>query len=262
MRFESKTVKAKCRTSHGARGDSHSFHVFTGSPSEFASFIRENRTAMSYAKDITQRWAGFRSESNSDAINAGVSRDAHKTMQANHAALEAPLKAPGRAIPSPVGGAFNIGRILNGHPLSAYRRPRVTLPPKTIVIALSVSCSIDESTISKTVSKIARAAWEYHLAGGIVNVTFQTLCFYSRAPASGEKGMLISLILPLADVSALATGASLQAFRGFGIPIMQAYSGETHDPLWPGDILTPGVFTLSGDQRKDDAILQSLMIKA
>ena len=264
MRFSNATVNCQARyTSGGApTGKNHLMHILNGSPREVLSFIAQNSRAMGKAKTRTDSWAGFHQESPAKAIEALNSKDAHSVFQKNDAELLAPLKARAKPIASPVGASFNMGRILSGHPIACYRRPRVKLPPKTINVCLSVSARINEEQIAKTISKIARAAWEYHLQGGAVKFVMHTLYFYSAPSKDGAKGMLISCDLPIQDVSAIATGASVQFFRGFGIPLAKAYSGAgAEDALWPGDYLIPGMLTLCGDPVKDAKILASLGVK-
>lgn len=261
MRFESvKNAPAKLTS----RGNAHQWLHWSGTLPEFFAWAESLPKFAHYVarKDLgdKSKWAGFLTETPSAAERARYSRDAHEALKSARAILNTPVKAPGRSIPSPVGGSFNIGRVLQGHPLSAYRRQRAALPPKTIEVALSATWDIDQKTIAASISRIARAAWEYHLAGGVVNIRIHYILGFDRPDANGNEGLIITINLPTENIGQLATAASVQFFRGFAIPAAQALSPVHNDPLHAGSSTLPGIHTLRGKPADDAPILKALQI--
>lgn len=260
MRFsliENPPVKLRYRDNVGK-----TWHQFEGTPNEYFRWMEtlDARKLRRYLPDSPYHWAGFEKESPKTALQARASADAFAALESNKATLHAPLKAPAKPQLSPVGSSFSMGRIMQGHPVACFRRPRTALPPKTINIALSVSAFVDQSAIAASIAKIAAAAWSYHLNGGSVTIKLHYLLAYSKKSPDGASGLISTIIIPIADIASLATGASVQFFRGIAIPAAKCLSGADDDGLPVADSTIPGVFTLNGKPENDAPILEALRI--
>lgn len=157
------------------------------------------------------------------------------TALAEFMAEESKLKAPlmrDRPMASIVGASFSMGRVMSGHPVQCYRRPKHKLPPKTVNLSVSVSSGADAKAVSKSMAKIVHAAHDYHLAGGAVTLVIHYLLgFHKPNPETGAQGIAFSLEIPLGDGNLAAFSGSVQFFRAIMIPYARALSGQRKDTL-------------------------------
>lgn len=206
-------------------------------------------------------WAEFRGQSRADALRTGSITAALEDFQKANATLTAPL-IPGKMNYSPVGGAFNTGRYLAGHPVIMYNREKTKLPAKTINIIVRAGGDTKSSTIAKTLTKIARGAWDYQNRGGIVTLNVHSFHSFD-APQSHNgilhHGLIVTREIPLTSLNALATGASVQFYRGFSIPLAKYLSGKFDDGLYRPALEIPGYHLIQGE-RSDAAVLTALDI--
>lgn len=192
------------------------------------------------------------------AIQSGAFTSATERFQAaQKASLSRPLSR-GPFVASPVGSSFDMGKFLTGNPFCAYRRPLSKLPLVNLRFGLSASCNIEASAISAACVKIARAAWEYKAAGGIVSVSVSFATGY-HAPRGDIHGFIWEVDIPLQNLGLFASTLSTEFFRALYIPVGQALSGKRNDSL---KVLTfeDGIQTLSG-LASDLQVLETLKVK-
>jgi len=224
---------------------------------------RAGRAAKNHrtSSDIAQ-WCGFRGQTLEDAFKTGSITAAIEDFQKAQARMVAPL-IRGKLNYSPVGGAYNVGRYLAGHPVIMYNREKTKLPPKTIELVIRCSASLEPSALAGPLTRIIRAAWDYQTAGGIVTLRVNYFHTFSRAQDWNgilHKGMITTLDIPLANPGLLASAASVQFYRGVSMPLACYLSGQFGDGLPSANWTGPGLYTLSGIKGQDDAVLEALSI--
>jgi hypothetical protein len=224
---------------------------------------RAGRAAKNHrdSSDIAE-WCGFRGQTLENAFKTGSITAAIEDFQKAQAGMTAQLTR-GKIEYSPVGGSFNTGRFLTGHPICMYNRQKTKLPPKTIELVIRCSASLKPSALSGPLTRIIRAAWEYQTAGGLVTLRVNYFHTFSEAQAwngINHKGMITTLDIPLANPGLLASAASIQFYRGISMPLACYLSGEFGDGLPIADWTGPGLFTLSGIKGQDDLVLEALRI--
>lgn len=261
MRFFTDTFKFKFRDIENT-GNEYPVDHFTGTVSEFLQFAPTMPKWSKYARTETDTWTGFTKELPQTALEHRYSIDAHDAMRAQTANIETHLKAPAKLSPSPVGASFNIPRVLQGHPVSCYRRPRTALPPKTIEFAFSARANIQAKAITNSISRIARAANEYKIAGGSASIVVHYIRGYTKPnPVTKARACVISLRVPSDNVGTLALGASLQMARGYTLPFAKCLSGQSDDGI-PTTLSTdPRIPTINGEPANDAATLRMLGVR-
>lgn len=213
----------------------------------------------------SSRWLGFGKQEKIAALDAGVIDTALEAFQKAQGGLETHFT---RAAPvlAPVGTAFSIGRIIQGHPKAALYRPKAKLPAKRIEVCLSVSGSVPADQIAAQMSKIAKAIWQYSMAGGVVEFSVAFLCaFHQNQTWQGQShtGFLDVLTINPSNAAQYSTAASGQFFRGFYISLAQALSGDTSgtDSLMCLNYNKPGVFQFTGYMKDADKVMEALRVK-
>jgi hypothetical protein len=231
-------------------------------PAELQQHYRKpsQRLQKFLANPSIAEWAGLEpDEKPLKILQTGVCRSAVAAFQQARANLVASYQ-PGQMQLSPVGSAYSVGRYLQGHPRCALRRPKTKLAPRHIEIATRLAASVTPENFTYTITAIALAVWDYHLAGGVVTLTVHYFCGYFKPnPRTGGKGFLLTLPLPIEDPTTVATFASVQFARAIRIPILyDFYGGEIELPglVWR----KPGLTTIWGTEL-DQAALQDIRVQ-
>lgn len=226
---------------------------------------RPGRAAKNHrsASDIRD-WCGFGDQTLTDAMETRNIRKAVSDFMKAKARIDAQLTR-GAVSYSPVGSAFSVGRFISGHPVSAFKREKTKLPPKTINLSIRCQAGLAPEALSAPLVKIIRAAWEYQTAGGIVSLTVNYFHTFSKPQEWNgilHKGMITSITIPLSNPGILASAASVQFYRGISMPLACYLSGDWGDGLplatWKGN----GVYPLTGVRGEDDAVLEALRVEA
>jgi hypothetical protein len=216
-----------------------------------------------YDRESRGFWNGLEDQSAIEVIRSGLSKAAMRDFEKASGSIDTHFQ---RASPilSPVGGSFSIGRIMAGHPKAAIIRPKAKLPPKKIDLTINVWAGVECKNITASMSKIAKAAWQYIAAGGIVELTANYMHNFSRPQEwNGEKhyGLLDTVKINPVNAGAFATAASAQFYRALSIPLAQMLSGDgPHDGLPVGKWENPASFAISGNAT-DRLALEALRIK-
>lgn len=235
---------------------------FTGTPGEFLSLMASmSKTNGKLSRGLSERtgsWSGLGSETGLDATMAGYSQNALKAFESASAAL-GPSKARGTPQLSNQGPAFSMARVIQGHPVASFKRPKTKLPPVSLDLTVNAWCGRKPEDIQNALAKIARAVWDYQVAGGPVSLTVHHLYHFTQA-RDGHWGFMASLKIPLSNGSQFATGASLQMFRGLAMPLASTLSGDPGDGLPLATWDNPKTLPISGEPSEDAAILAKLAI--
>ena len=206
---------------------------YKGGLSTLMDILRTEPAITRYLKDgSNMRWCGCTNgETSQTMIDTAHCETAFRAFEAAKAGLQRPLTR-GKPTLSVVGGSFSLGRILIGHPVSCYRRPKQKLSPQKVDCTISVSSGVDATDVSKSIAKITNAAYRYHMAGGAITFTVHYLLGFHRAnPETGAGGLVVSLDIPFTSGSLAAFSGSVQFFRAIMIPLAQAFSGQNYDSL-------------------------------
>lgn len=253
-------------TRGGIRRTSHLFH-WSGSTADALESARimqadKSPAGRRYAEfsrqEHRQKWSGLGAQTADNVIETGLVDAAVETFKTAKASFQPPL-IRGGFVQAVQGPAFNIGRIIEGHPLCALNRPRAKLPPLNLNIVLSISWRIAAEEVAASLVQIIRAAWQYKLAGGIVSLTLH-YCSGFSAPHLGCSGLLMSIRVPLANQGQLASVCSIQFFRAFYLPFAKALSGKHDDSLPLVQYCPANSYQLTGKRADDALILAALRI--
>ena len=219
----------------GAPGDKPAFHYKGGLSALMAALRTEcetNATLRGYLAKNVGTWAGCcNNETLQGMLDTAHNLTAFKAFEAEKSRIETPYTKAKPQL-SPIGSAFSIGRVIQGHPVASYRRPKTKLPPKAVECSISVSAGVDHAKVSASMARIVNAAHHYHVAGGAVKLTVHyLLAFHQKNPETGAQGLVVSLDIPVADSALAAFSASVQFFRIMAIGLAQALSGTRGDSL-------------------------------
>lgn len=238
---------------------------FTGTPGEFLSVLHamaqspENRALKRELESRSGEWSGLGPQNAAQVAQEGYSSAALQAFQKATAALGV-SKARGTPQLAPCGTSYSMARVIQGHPIAAFKRPREKLPPVSLDLTVNAWCGRKPEDIQNSLAKIARAAWDYQAAGGPVSITVHYLYYFSEA-RNGHMAFMASLKIPLSNGAQFATGASLQMFRGPGMAIAgSCLSGEVGDGLPLAKWDNPKTLPISGDPAEDAEILAALKI--
>lgn len=225
----------------------------------------KSRAGRELASNASPRgyWSG--SDDTLDVIaSSGVFPKAVKAFEQAAGNMETHLA---RATPvlSPVGSSFSIGRIKMGHPKACLYRPKAKLPPKDIALTMNVWTGVTAEQISASMARIAKAAWQYIAAGGIVNLTVNYLHKFSEPQEwQGQLhyGLMDTIKINPTTAASYASAASGQLYRAVSIPLAQALSGQPGDGLPLCSWANPKAFPINGTQALDAAVIAELRIEA
>ena len=219
---------------HFGGGSAGQMIHYKGGLSTLMDIIRDEPAIKPYltAKQSNLRWCGCTNgETPQNMLDTAHCETAFRAFEAAKAGLQRPLTR-GKPTLSVVGGSFSLGRILIGHPVSCYRRPKQKLSPQKVDCTISVSSGVDAADVSKAIAKITNAAYRYHMAGGAITFTVHYLLGFHKAnPETKAQGLVVSLDIPFTSGSLAAFSGSVQFFRAVMIPLAQAFSGQNYDSL-------------------------------
>jgi len=200
-------------------------------------------------------------ESLTGFLQACKSESALKAFLAAEAKLNTPFMRD-RPQLSVIGSSFSMGRVMQGHPVQCFRRPKKKLPPKRLELACSVSSFIEADAISAHLAKVSKAAQTYHLAGGAMELVIHySVKFTKPNPETKAQGLAISLIVPLGDGNQTALAGSVQFFRAICLPFAKALSGYPDDGLPTLTLNIPGVKNLSGNLQDAEQQIAALNVE-
>lgn len=241
------------------------FH-FKGRLSELMPLLREafktDPTAFVNFADESPSWVNLRNGETMQSMLDGLKCEtALKAFLAEETRLNTPLTRD-RPQLSVIGSSFSMGRVMQGHPVQCFRRPKRKLPPKTVELAINVSANVQAEKISASMAKIVHAAHEYHLAGGAISLVVHYLAGFRTAnPETGAMGLCISLEIPLGDGAQASFAGSAQFLRGIHYPFAQTLSGTWHDGLPVTKFTDSSIAQINGQISDADAQLASLKIQ-
>ena len=241
------------------------FH-YKGSIAAFMEALRLEYAQNTHLQELMarhngSRWAGFEArEQIVDMLQSAHCETAYKAFEEAKSKVNTRY-AKGKPELSPVGSGFSIGRIIVGHPVAAYRRPKTKLPPKVFEAAISVSGCVEHKDVTASMAKLVNACAHYHQSGGPVRFTVHYLLHFHKVnPETRAEGIAFSLDIPLNSGSLAAFAGSVQFFRGFTIPLAQSLSGQKHDSLQCAQWNTKGIVGIHGMATDGAAMLEALKI--
>lgn len=159
-------------------------------------------------------WNGLGGQTRADLIATARGNNALAHFNKASAKLQADsLRIGGRAIPAVTGGAWNIPAYLSGNPLCARTKPRTKLPHKDFRFTLQCSAYVDEAELGAIGATIARALWNYTLAGGSATLTMFYVYGFSENSPAGAEACCFEVNIPLASSNALALAMSAAFYR-------------------------------------------------
>jgi len=210
-------------------------HVFYSqlTPTEVFNRCRELQSEQRHHPFRGGNWIGTGTQPINDIIQRGIIDEAVKAFERAAGNLDTHYA---RATPElrVVGSAFSIGRVMTNHPKSAIYRPKTKLPPKQIDVTLNAWCGLSAEDIAASMAKMAKAAWSYIAAGGIVDLRVSYLHKFSRPQlwnGIAHHGFLDTVKINPINAAAFASAASGQMYRGLSMPIALALSGDPSDGL-------------------------------
>lgn len=213
--------------------------------------------------DSFSNWTGMPEQTPGQALTTGIVTEAVKEFETANAKLHTSMS---RAAPefSPVGASFSVGRVMVGHPKSAIIRPRAKLPPKKITLALNAWAGLSAKQIAASISRIARAAWDYKTAGGQVEIEISYLHKFSRPEfwqGVPHYGFLDTVKINPVNAAAFASAASAQMYRAISMPLASTLSGQRGDGLPLCAWGNPDAHPITGNAEADSRMLQTLKVE-
>jgi hypothetical protein len=144
------------------------------------------------------------------------------------------------------GGFWDVPAVIANIPMAARTRIRNKLAPKQFKIGFSMSCNIDAAQMAALTSRIARALWDYTIAGGVATLTIYHAGFVRRSE-TGAKGLITESHINCADQAALSLALSPTFLRTVAGPLMTAFSDSSQDSIpVVRDFPLPGVSMIGG----------------
>jgi len=223
------------------------FFHFKGKLSELMPMLREAYPMAERYASNGSHWAGCnQGETTQSMVETTRCPTALEAFMREESKIKAPLMRD-RPQLSVIGASFSMGRVMQGHPVQCFRRPKHKLPPRKIELSISVSAGAKAEEVSASIARIVHAAHDYHLAGGAVTLTVHYLLgFHQPNKETGAQGLCTSLEIPLGDGNLAAFSGSIQFFRAVLIPYAQALSGKEHDSLKVYTFADPTIANISG----------------
>jgi hypothetical protein len=243
------------------------FFHFKGKLSEILPLLRETADNPKVAGadncgGSTGYWCGLKhGETFKGMLETVRCQSALEAFMKEESRIKAPLTRD-RPKLSVIGSSFSMGRVMQGHPVQCFRRPKHKLPPRKIDLSISVSAGADADKVSASIARIVHAAHDYHLAGGAVSLTVHYLLgFYKPNKETKAEGICFSLEIPLGDGNLAAFSGSVQFFRAILIPFAVALSGKEHDSLKVYNFADQSIANISGYVTDAEKQLASLKVE-
>lgn len=206
-------------------------------------------------------WCGLAGQAFEDLIHTGKGSNATQAFNKATAKLQAEKLAVGGApIPALSGGAWVIPAYLSGNPLCARIRPRSKLPHKDFRFSLQCSAYVDQTELGAIGATIARAIWEYVMAGGTCSLTmYYTYGFTKAAPESGAQAICFEVNIPISGVTSIALALSTAFYRPVLMnTVSHGFSPTSGDSIpMKRELQPPNVIPLNGEWRHDRSKLQA-----
>lgn len=255
-------LKVKFHFGMGEKAPMPFFH-FKGKLPEILPLLREaaKHPTVQANQGSSALWRGLRKgETLKGMLESVRCPSALEDFMREESRIAAPLSRD-RPQLSVIGSSFSMGRVMQGHPVQCFRRPKHKLPPRKIDLSISVSAGVKATEVSASIACIVHAAHNYHLAGGAVTlICHYLLGFNAPNPETHAQGICFSLEIPLGDGNLAAFSGSIQFFRAILIPFAQALSGQAHDPLKIYNFADKNIANISGFATDAKAQLDSLKI--
>lgn len=212
----------------------------------------------------TSKWAGLKGQTLIDLVTTGRGVNALEAFNSASAKLETHhLAIGGRPVPAIAGGAWVIPAYLASNPLAARLKPRARLPHKDFRFELQCSAYVDQAELGSIGATIARAVWNYTLAGGSATLTMLYTYGFTHPPKNAPVAARFEVTIPLSSENSLALAVSTAFYR----PVLMHLASHALSPL-EGDsipmrreLTPPGVQPLRGEWGYDVTPLAALGIK-
>lgn len=232
---------------------------------EIAKQFARDENASSWLSN--PRWIGLEAQSVSDYDQTGIAQTPLTFLQNANAALpkrQTRLAQPHAAIS---GGYWDTPSVLANIPLAARTRKRAKLAPINIKIAFVLSGGVKSEAMAVQTARIARAIWDYTLAGGAVSLTVAHVGSYERRAENGTTGLAVEMRVNCSDQAALAQAISPVLGRACTFPLMSAASPVRHDAIMPPRTCPlPGFMYIGGvlgdALRAADSVIKQLAVAA
>jgi len=211
-------------------------------------------------------WEGLDGQDFLDLIKTGRGTNATASFNKAQAKLKTDRLAIGGApVPALTGGAWVIPAYLSGNPLCARTRPRAKLPYRDFRFSLQCSAYVDQAELGSIGATIARAIWDYTLAGGTCSLTmFYTYGFGRTAPENKAEAVCFEVNIPVSGVTSIALALSTAFYRPVLMnAVSHAISPKESDSIPMKRHLQPAnVVALQGTWSTDRAPLAAVGIEA
>lgn len=263
LRFESAAEHPRQRNSGGIRDSDKIAVLEVASMAEFFSLAEPviRKDSATYNRAEVGYWAGLGEQSKPAFYAAQGSDNALEAFRAAQASLDHST-LPGSVQARPNGGAWVIPEVIKGAPLPARVRIRDRLAPKRFAVRIECTASVNFQVIAESAAKIARAAWDYTMRGGVAIVEASYFyCFAISNQQTGAKGLLIRVTPTLSSEWEIANAISVQAYRPLGMNLAIAMSGLQSDDIPVLYVIPPkGTATLHGTSADADSLRDVLGI--
>lgn len=153
-------------------------------------------------------------------LEEGYSKESLRLFSEAQAKL-APAPTLGRNyLPAAAGGAWVLPLVLQNSPLPARLKIRDKLPPRIIKMRIRASWDTTAESLARPAAMVARALWDYQLAGGIVQFSVVHTLEYKQKSTRGTRGLVIETQIPLTSEASITLACSPAYYRaismGFG----------------------------------------------
>lgn len=176
-------------------------------------------------------WQGLGPEQTRDELDScGIPRHAKALSEKASAQLVRKPSRPGRVQSAIVGGSWSVPAVLANLPLAARTRGRSKLPPLTLNLVCTYSGSVSTETLAPVFAKLARAIWDYTLAGGAVSLTVSVIGI-PKATSTRAKGIIVQTRVPTNDIAQIALALSTVFPRSVACPLASAFSESPRDQI-------------------------------
>lgn len=206
--------------------------ISTASPRAMQELVIKHARKIDIWNLENTKWAGLASQSRADFDTTGIADYPRNLVQKAQASLPAKRSRPANIRASLTGSVWNVPAVLANIPLAAQTRVRQKLTPLNLRIAFVASANVNIEKMGELTAKIARAIWDYTLAGGVVTLTVFHVALVKKS-RTGSIGLSVEIKIPTTDVAALSLGLSPTFLRTCAGPLMTAFSDYPSDSLYP-----------------------------
>lgn len=204
------------------------------------------------AEWTTGYFCGLESQPLADFDSSGKANTAFDAFTAAVAKLP-DIKRAGTMRAAVSGSYWDVPSVLANLPLAARTRVKSRLAPVNFRIALDFSGAVDAKTVAPYTAKLARAIWDYQLAGGVCTLTVLHL-----SDLSDHSRIYAETRVNTSDMAALSLALSPICARALAYALFSAASPRTRDHLPMNDdsqAIPGGCFAMEG--RSNEAFRKS-----